>query len=121
MGADIKQRRLSEEEESEVTARAVSAYGRLLEMVNSFQYLARVILPADNDWLAVVRNLSWARGVWNSITRTLSREGEEPRMSGLFFITVVQGVLLFGLETWAVTPRMGRFLGGGSRTRWRNR
>ena len=81
-------------------------------MVNSFQYLARVVLSADNDWLAVVRNFSWARGVWKSITRILSREGEEPRVSGFFIYSVVQGVLLFGLETWAVTPSMGRSLGG---------
>ena len=30
----------------------------------------------------------------------------------IFFLTMVQSVLLFGLETWAVTPRMGRSLGG---------
>ena len=59
--------------------------------------------------------------MWKRITRTLIREGEEPRVSGLFFKSVVQGVLLFGLDTWAVTPYMGRSLGGDSRTRWRNR
>ena len=57
-GANIKRRRLSEEEEREVTSRVVSAYGCLLEMVNSFQYLARVILLVNKDWLAVVRNFS---------------------------------------------------------------
>ena len=33
-------------------------------------------------------------------------------MSGFFFKAVVQAVLLFGAETWVVTPRMGQFLGG---------
>ena len=32
-------------------------------------------------------------------------------MYGLFFKAVVQLVLLFGLETWLVTPCMGRVLG----------
>ena len=50
----------------------------------------------------------------------LSREGVEPRVSGFFFKSVVQAVLLFGSYTWVVTTRVGRPLGGGSRTRWRN-
>ena len=33
-------------------------------------------------------------------------------MSGFFFKSVVQAVLLFGSETWVATPRMGRVLGG---------
>ena len=33
-------------------------------------------------------------------------------MSGFFFKAVVQAVLLFGLDTWVVTPCMGRDLGG---------
>ena len=46
--------------------------------------------------------------MWKKITRTLSREGWGPRVYRLFFKTMVQGVLLFGLETWAFTPCMGR-------------
>ena len=34
------------------------------------------------------------------------------------FKSVVQAVLLFGAETWVVTPRMGKAL-GGFRPRWR--
>ena len=46
------------------------------------------------------------------MTRILSREGAEPRVYGFFFKTVLQVVLLFGSETWVVTPLMGRVLGG---------
>ena len=83
-----------------------------MEMVNSFRYLAQVISPSDDDWPAVVRNLSQARALWKRMTRILSREGAEPQVSGLFFKSVVQEVLLFGLGTYVVTPRMGRSLGG---------
>ena len=38
-------------------------------------------------------------------------------MTGFFFKAVVQAVLLFDLDTWVVTPYMGRDL-GGVRTRW---
>ena len=45
------------------------------------------------------------------MTRILSREGAEPRVSGFFFKAVVQAMLLFGLETWVVIPRTGWALG----------
>ena len=111
-GAERNRRRLEAKEDQVVTSREFSAYGHLLKMVTSFQYLGRVISAADNDWRAVVSNLSRARLVWKRTARILSREGAEPRLSIFFFKAVVQAVLLFGSETWAVTPCMVRVLGG---------
>ena len=96
-GAERKRRRLAAEEEGEVTARASSAYGCPMDMVNSFRYLGQVISATDNDWTAVVNNLSRARAVWGRMTRILSREGAALQVSGFFFKSVVQAVLLFGL------------------------
>ena len=42
----------------------------------------------------------------------LIREGARPRVSGFFSKSVVQSVLLFGADTWVVTPCTSRFLGG---------
>ena len=39
-------------------------------------------------------------------------EGATARISGSFFKAVVQQVLLFGAETWVVTPKMERALSG---------
>ena len=51
---------------------------------------------------------------------------EDPHQGGgrsagvwFFFKAVVKSVLIFGAEKWVVTPRIGRVLGGDSRTRWR--
>ena len=66
----------------------------------------------DNDWPVVVRNLDRVRKVCSRMLRILSREGATPRVSGLFFKAVIQALLLFGEETWVVTPRMGKTLGG---------
>ena len=66
----------------------------------------------DNDWQEVVRNLAKARAECQSLMRILSREGASPRISGFFFKSVVQSVLIFGAETWVITPCMGRVLGG---------
>ena len=76
---------MTEEEERAITSRAFSAYGHPLEMVTSFQYLRRVILAADNYWLAVVQNLEKSRAVWRRMTKILSREGSEPRVSRFIF------------------------------------
>ena len=100
------------EDNREVTSWAFSAYGRPIQMVTSFRYLGRVISAADDNWPAVVWNLAKARAVWRRMTRILSREGAETRVSGFFFKAVIQSVLLFGAETWVVTLRMGWFLGG---------
>ena len=81
-------------------------------MVNSFKYLERVILAADNNWSAVVNNLARSRKVWIRMLRILSREGAAPQVSGFFFKAVVQAVLIFGAETCVVTPRMVKALGG---------
>ena len=46
------------------------------------------------------------------MTHILSQEGAALRVSGFFFNVVMQAVLLFGSETWVVTPHMGKALGG---------
>ena len=81
-------------------------------MVNSFRYLGRVILVADNDWPEVVRKLLRTRAMWKRMTRILSRKGAEPRVFRFFFKAMVQAVFLFGSDTWVVTPCMERALGG---------
>ena len=46
------------------------------------------------------------------MSEILSREGARPQLSRFFFKAIVQSVLIFGAETWVVTPRMGKVLGG---------
>ena len=64
----------------------------------------------ENDWLAVVGNLGKARKSWGRLSRILSREGADPKLSVNFYKAVSQAVLLFGAETWVLTPRMERDL-----------
>ena len=75
-------------------------------MVPSFKYLGRVLSTADNDWPAVIQNPAKARMVWQRMSSILSREGVRPQVSIFLFKSIVQMVLLFGAETWAVTPRI---------------
>ena len=66
----------------------------------------------DDNWPAVVRNFSKAMAVWKRMMIILSWEGANMQVSAFFFKILVQAVLLFGAETWVVTPCMGRVLGG---------
>jgi hypothetical protein len=43
---------------------------------------------------------------WAYISRILSQEGATPRISAIFYKAVVQTVLLFGSESWVLTPSM---------------
>ena len=67
----------------------------------------------------VAQNLAKARKSWGRMQGILRREGATPRISGNFFKAVVQQVLMFGAETWVVTPKMERalraFLHGAAR------
>ena len=111
-GMDRKWRSLAEEEAREGTVRALTAYGVPLYQVTSFKYLGRVLAAEDDYWPAVVRNLRHARQKWERLTWVLSREGADARTSGQIYLSVVQLVVLYGSETWVLTPHMQRVLGG---------
>ena len=40
------------------------------------------------------------------MARILGREGADPKVSWMFYISVTQQVLLFGAESWVLTGKM---------------
>ena len=109
-GAERKRRRMAEAELKDSTERAFEAYGKPLETVATLKYLGRVMTAGDDNWPAVVGNLVKARKSWGRLSHILSREGADKRVSENLFKAVVQAVLLFGAETWVLTPRIERAL-----------
>ena len=99
---------------------AFDAYGKQLEAVHSFKYLGRIMTAGDDNWPAVAGHLVKAQKSWGRLTRILSREGADKRLSGTFFKTVVQQVILFGAEMWVLTPQiereLDRFIHGAARS-----
>ena len=55
-----------------------------LENVMAFKYLGQVLTAGDDDWPAVVGNLSKSRKHWGRLSRILSQEGADPKVSGHF-------------------------------------
>ena len=69
-----------------------------------------MLTAGDDDWLPVVVNLGKARWSWGRLSRVLVREVADPKVSRTFYTAVAQAVLLFGAETWVLTPRMEKAL-----------
>ena len=111
-GAERKRQRLAAEEDRDVIVRAFSSYRSPLETLISFRDLGQVILAADDNCVAVVKNLSREREVWRKMTCILSKEGAAPWVSGFIFKAMVQAVLLFRSEIWVVIFCMDKALGG---------
>ena len=87
---------------------AFKVYGKQINSVPRFTYLGRVMTAGDDDWPAVAGNLAKERKSWGRMQGILRREGATPQISGNFSKAVVQQVLLFGAETWVVTPKIER-------------
>ena len=64
----------------------------------------------DSNWPAVAGNLVKAKKSWCRMQGILSKEGSTNRVLGNFFEAMVQQVLMFGAETWVVSPMMERAL-----------
>ena len=89
-----------------------TAYGDELERVEVFKYLGRLISFDDTDVQAVASNLMKARKSWARVSKVLRAENAAPRVCGLFFKATVQAILLYGSETWNLTPTALRTLEG---------
>ena len=75
-----------------------------------FKYLGRVLKANNDDWPEVVGNLVKAGRSWGRLYRVLGWEGADPKVSREFYTAVTQAVLLFGEETWVLTPLMEKAL-----------
>ena len=77
-----------------------------------FCYLEQNLFPTDNDLPAVDQNLQRTQVKWGCLAKILGREGVDKRMARRFYVAVVQAVLVFGSETWVMTPWLEKALEG---------
>ena len=104
--AEWKRRRLAEAETWESMERAFEAYGAPVKNVTEFKYLGRVLTAGNDNCPEVVGNLGKARRSSGWSAWMLDTEGADPKVSRSFYTSVTQAVLIFGAETWVLTPRM---------------
>ena len=94
-----------------MTDTEITAYGIPLALVTSCNCPGKIIFSSDENWPELVRNLQRARQKWEWLSRVLSREGADTRTLGIIYVEVVQVFLLYGLKTWVIKTRIGRFWG----------
>ena len=90
-------RHLAEEDAQAGDEASITVYGILLDRLISFKYLGS--------------NLQRAYKKWARLTRVMIREGADVRTSVHINLVIVQSVIMYGLETWVTTPRIGRVFG----------
>ena len=74
--------------------------GEVLERVESFRYLGRILAQDDDNVRAVRSQIQKARGIWARVGQILQAENTPPKVSAKFYKAVVQSVLLYGSESW---------------------
>ena len=57
-------------------------------------------------------NLKKARSVWARLSHTIRAKNASPRVCGVFYKVTVQLILLFGSETWNLSPKSLKSLEG---------
>ena len=74
--------------------------------MTEFKYLGRVVTAGYDDFPEVADNIQKVMYSWGRMSRILSREGADLKVSGHFFKAVFKAVLLFGVGTWVLKTRM---------------
>ena len=80
--------------------------------VLEFKYPGRFLEESYDDWMAVVGDLMKAWKRWVRMLRILLREGSYPHSYRNFYKAVVQSTLLFGADSWMMSPILGMKLSG---------
>ena len=75
-----------------------------------FPYLGRTITYNNSDWATVYQNFRKARRRWGMIARVLESTGTAVWAWRAMYKEVAQLVLLYEIESWAVTWDMLKFL-----------
>ena len=74
--------------------------------------LGRVLSYDDSDTPAIRYNLKRARAAWGRLSTIIAKEAVPPAVVGMFYQAVVAAVLLYGSESWVVSPYDLRALKG---------
>jgi hypothetical protein len=77
--------------------------GDVLERVEVYKYLGRMMAQDDDDIQAVRAQLRKARATWARVGQVLRRENATPFVAARFYQAIVQAILLYGSETWVLT------------------
>ena len=104
IGVERKQQREAAVTSALALRQQFSVHGDVLERVEVFKYLGRLLAQDDDDIQAIRTQLRKARATWARVGQVLRSENASPRVAAKFYKAMVQAVLLYGSETWVLSP-----------------
>ncbi len=93
-------------------AHSFTAYGDELERVEVFKYLGWLFVYDDNNTQVMQANLAKAHKSWGQVSCVLRAENALHKICGMFYTATIQVVLLFGSESWKLSPSSLKSLEG---------
>jgi hypothetical protein len=78
-------------------------HGNALERVEAYKYLGRMMSQDDDDTQAVCAQLRKARATWAWVGKVLRGENTPPTVAAIFYLAIVQAILLYGSKTWVIS------------------
>ncbi len=78
--------------------------GNVLEQVEVYKYLGQMMAQEDKDMQAIRAQLRKARATWARVGKVLKSKNTSPHIAVRFYHAVLQAVLLYGSETWVISP-----------------
>ena len=90
---------------------ALTTYNSPLSVILSFKLLGRVLSTSDDNWPEVICNVRREQHKWVQLLWVLGQKGADMWTLGVLYTEVFQMLLLYGLETWVMSPHIGKTLG----------
>jgi hypothetical protein len=80
-----------------------TVHGDVLECVEVFKYIGRMIVQDEDDIQAIRAQLRKARATWARVGQVLQSENTSPPIAAQFYQAIVQAILLYGSKTWVIS------------------
>jgi hypothetical protein len=86
--------------------------GDVLECVEVYKYLGRLMAQEDDDIQAIRAQIRKARATWARVGQVLRSKNASPFMATQFYQAIIQAILLYGSETWVISQTALAWLEG---------
>ncbi len=103
VGVERKQQRETAVASALALRQQFSVRGDVLERVEVFKYLGRLLSQDDDDIQAFRAQMRKARATWARVGQVLKSENASPFVAARFYQAVVQAILLYGSESWVLS------------------
>jgi hypothetical protein len=80
-----------------------SVQGNVLERVEVFKYLGRLMSQDDDDMQAICAQIRKACSTWARIGQVLWSKNVSPFVAARFYQAIIQAILLYGSKSWVIS------------------